>query len=223
MTLSYDDMAQMIDHALLRPTLTDRELEAGCRLAVHYQVASVCVLPYFLPLCVNIVRGSGVKASSTIGFPHGAQSTAVKLVETELALDQGGEELDVVVNISKALSGDFAYVKDELTVLTGAVHARGRKIKIIFENAYLAEPHKLALCRICGEIGADWAKTSTGFGPDGATVSDVALMRAHCPPEVAIKASGGVRDLNGALSMRQAGATRIGTSATREILQPFRA
>jgi deoxyribose-phosphate aldolase len=214
-----DPLAKSIDHALLAPTLTDPELEAGCRLAIRYRVASVCVVPHFLVRCAAILRGSGVKSSTTIGFPHGMQSTAIKLAEATVALDEGAEELDVVVNIGKVRGGDYGYVRAELAALTRATHGRGAKIKVIFENAYLESSHKLELCRICGEIGADWAKTSTGFGPSGATVEDVAFMRAHCAPEVEIKASGGIRDRPTALAMRNAGASRIGTSSTEAILQ----
>lgn len=222
MALQDNALAKSIDHALLAPTLTDRELEAGCKLAIHYQVASVCVVPHFLARCAAMLRGSGVKASTTIAFPHGAQTTAIKLAEATVALDDGAEELDVVVNLGKVRGGDYGYVRDELAALTRATHGRGAKIKIIFENAHLESSHKLELCRICGEIGADWAKTSTGFGPSGATVEDIALMRAHCPTEVQIKASGGIRDLQTAFTMRNAGASRIGTSSTQAILDALR-
>jgi deoxyribose-phosphate aldolase len=216
-----ENLARIIDHALLAPALAERELDAGCRLAVHYRVASVCVVPYFLPRCVELLRGSGVKPTTTVGFPHGANATSIKQAEAEQALDQGAEELDVVVNIGKVAGGDFAYVRAELSLLVQAVHARGRKIKVIFENAYLDQGQKIALCRVCGDLGVDWAKTSTGFGPSGATVEDVLLMRAHCPREVEIKASGGIKDRAGALAMQRAGATRIGTSRTREILEAY--
>jgi deoxyribose-phosphate aldolase len=217
----YEDVAQSIDHALLNPALTDRELEAGCRLAVHYGVASVCVMPYFLSRAVELVRASAVLASTTIGFPHGGHATAVKLAETRRALDDGAEELDVVVNISKVKSGDFTYVRSELGSIAQAAHERGKKIKVIFENSYLNERQKIALCGISGEIAADWAKTSTGFSSGGATREDVALMRAHCPPEVQVKASGGIQDLETLLALRALGATRVGTSRTRDILEDF--
>jgi deoxyribose-phosphate aldolase len=218
----YEDVARSIDHALLNPALTDRELEAGCRLAVHYGVASVCVVPHFLSRAVDLVQGSPVLASTTVGFPHGGQATAVKLVEAAHAIDDGAEELDVVVNISKVKSGDFEYVRSELGALARAVHQRGKKIKVIFENSYLDEGEKIELCRISGEIGADWAKTSTGFSSAGATQEDVALMRSRCPPEVQIKASGGIHDLDTLLALRALGATRVGTSRTRDILEQFR-
>jgi deoxyribose-phosphate aldolase len=218
----YEDVARSIDHALLNPALTDEELEAGCRLAAEYGVASVCVMPYFLSRAVELLRGGSVLATTTIGFPHGGQVTAVKLVETRRALDDGAEELDVVVNIGKVKSGDFAYVRSELGSIARETHLRRKKLKVIFENSYLNEAEKIELCTISGEIAADWAKTSTGFSSGGATREDVALMRTHCPPEVQIKASGGIHDLENLLAMRRLGATRVGTSRTRDILDDLR-
>jgi deoxyribose-phosphate aldolase len=220
--LRYEDVAGSIDHALLSPALADRELEAGCKLAVHYAVASVCVMPYYLPRTVELLEGSPVLASTTIAFPHGVQATSVKLVETVRALDDGAEELDVVANISKMVSGDLAYVRSELGAIADLVHGRGKKIKVIFENSYLNEEEKIALCHICAAIGADWAKTSTGFSSSGATAEDVRLMRAHCPAHVQVKASGGIHDLDSCLTFRALGATRIGTSRTRDILEECR-
>ena len=218
----YEDVARSIDHALLSPALADRELEAGCKLAAHYGVASVCVMPYYLPKAVELLRGSGVLPSTTIAFPHGVQSTSVKLVETVRALDDGAEELDVVTNISRMVSGDLAYVRSELAAIADVVHGRGKKLKIIFENSYLNEAQKIALCGVVGAIRADWAKTSTGFSSSGATTDDVRLMRALCPPDVQVKASGGIHDLGALLSFRALGATRIGTSRTRDILEECR-
>ena len=222
MDYTYEAVAKMIDHSLLHPALTERELESGCQLALDYDVASVCILPYYLGRCAEILKGTNVRASTTIGFPHGGHTTAVKLAEAKQALDDGGEELDVVCNIGKVLSDDLGYVKTELKTLTDLVHSRGQKIKVIFENSYLDEKHKIALCHICGEIGADWAKTSTGYSSSGATVDDVALMRAHCPAHVQIKAAGGVRDLDTLLAVRAAGASRCGASRTGDILDECR-
>jgi deoxyribose-phosphate aldolase len=218
----YADIARSIDHSLLGPSMTDRELEAGVALALHYRVASVCILPYYVARLSELLRQSSVLPSTTIGFPHGGQATRAKLAESECALDDGAVELDVVVNISKVVSDDFGYVERELRTLTTLVHDRGRIIKVIFETAYLDDTRKKALCAIVGEVGADYAKTSTGFGPAGATPADIGLMRAHCPPRVAIKASGGIRDLDAVLALRARGATRIGTSRTREILEEVR-
>jgi deoxyribose-phosphate aldolase len=211
-------IARSIDHSLLGPSMTERELEAGSAVGIEYGVASVCIHPYFVARLAAILRGSPVKTCTTIGFPHGAHTTRAKLAETEGALEEGAEELDVVVNIGKVMSDDFRYVENELGALTRLTHERGRIIKVIFETAYLDDARKKTLCSIVGAVGADYAKTSTGFGPSGATVADIELMRAHCPAAVAIKASGGIRDLDMLLALRARGATRIGTSRTREIL-----
>ncbi len=218
----FEDIARSIDHALLSPALGDRELEAGCKLAAHYGVASVCIVPYYLPRAVELLRGTSVLPSTTIAFPHGVAVTSVKLDETARALDDGAEEVDVVANVSRTVSGDFAYVRSELAAITRLVHDRGKKIKVIFENSYLNTQQKIALSEICGAIGADWAKTSTGFSSSGATAEDVRLMRAHCPASVQVKASGGIHDLDALLAFRALGATRIGTSRTRDILEECR-
>jgi deoxyribose-phosphate aldolase len=219
---SDSDLAQSIDHSVLGPATNDRELEAGCLVGIERRVASVCVLPYFVPRLTELARGSGVHVSTTIGFPHGAHSTRAKLAEAEQAMDDGAVELDAVVNISKVMSDDFAYVAGELALLTNLVHERGHKIKVIFETAYLDDARKITLSRIVSEVNADWAKTSTGFGPAGATLADVELMRAHCAPHVAIKASGGIRDLDTLIALKSRGATRIGTSQTTAILDEWR-
>ncbi|HMI85208.1 MAG TPA: deoxyribose-phosphate aldolase [Polyangiaceae bacterium] len=219
---TYSSIAKSIDHSVLGPSLTDRELEEACATGLQYQVASVCVIPHYLARLAELLRGSSVKASTTIGFPHGGHTTRTKLAETEGALDEGAFEVDVVVNIGKVMSDDFAYVERELGALTRLVHERGRIIKVIFETAYIDDARKKALCSIVGKVGADYAKTSTGFGPSGATLHDIELMRAHCPPAVAIKASGGIRDLDTLLLLRAGGATRIGTSRTSEILDEWR-
>jgi len=222
MDYTYEDIAKMIDHSLLKPSLTDEELEAGCRVAVACDTATVCIMPYWLGRCAEILRGSTVKPSTTIGFPHGGHTTAVKLAEARQAIDEGGEELDMVVNISKVLSGDWAYVRADLAAVIDVAHAAERKVKVIFENCYLADEHKVRLCEICGELGADWVKTSTGYGTGGATMEDLKLMRAHSPPEVQVKAAGGVRDLDTLLAVRTLGVTRVGASRTTDILDECR-
>ncbi len=218
----YEDIAKMIDHSLLNPILTTRELEEGCTIALRYNVASVCIMPYYLARCAERLAGSTVRASATIGFPHGGHATTIKLAEVRQALADGGQELDVVINISKARSGDWQYVRDELSELTQAIHADGAKIKVIFENAYLDDAVKVRLCAICGEIGADWVKTSTGYAPTGATIPDLELMRKHSPPHVQIKAAGGVRDLDTLLTIRAIGVTRVGLTRTESILEECR-
>ncbi len=212
------DVAKMIDHSLLNPALTWAELEDGCRLAVRYDVASVCIMPFALRRCAELLKGSTVKASTTIGFPHGGHATAVKLAEAKQALADGGEELDMVVNISQVRSGNWDDVRDELRALTELTHAAGQKNKIIFENCHLNDDQKIRLCRICGEIGVDWVKTSTGYGSSGATIEDLKLLRKHSPPRVQVKAAGGVRDLDKLLEVRALGVTRVGASKTADIL-----
>jgi deoxyribose-phosphate aldolase len=216
---SYLDVAKMIDHSLLNPALTFEESEAGCRLGRDYEVASVCVMPYFAARCRELLAGSTIQPSTTIGFPHGGHSTAIKMSEAERALNDGMTELDAVINIGKARSGDWTYVGDEIRALTELTHGRGQKIKIIFENAYLDDPAKIRLCQICGEIGVDWVKTSTGYAPSGATLEDLKLMRKHSPPQVQVKAAGGVRDLDSLLAVRAIGVTRVGASRTAQILE----
>lgn len=218
MSWTYADVAKMIDHSLLRPVLTTGELEAGCRLAREYDVASVCILPYALSRCAELLAGSTVAPSTTIGFPHGGHATSTKVFEAERALDDGGKELDMVVNVSKVLSGDWAYVRDDVRAVLEPTHARGAKLKVIFENCYLEDAHKVRLCEICGELGVDWVKTSTGFGTGGATDEDLALMRRHSPAHVQVKAAGGVRDLDRLLRVRELGCTRSGATATKDML-----
>lgn len=218
---TYQDVATMIDHSLLNPVLTGEQLESGCRLGLRYGVASVCILPYFLPRCVEILEGSRVLPSTTVGFPHGGHATEIKVAEAKRALDDGGRELDMVVNISRVLSGDWDYVRAEIRELVDLTHDCGQKIKVIFENCYLGDEQKIRLCEICGEVRADWVKTSTGYGPGGATMEDLRLMRRHSPPFVQVKAAGGIRDLDKLLEVRALGVTRVGASATQAILEEF--
>jgi deoxyribose-phosphate aldolase len=222
MDYTYSDIAKMIDHSLLNPTLTAADLEAGCRLALAYDVASVCILPYALKRCADQLRGSPVKASTTIGFPHGGHTTAIKRAEAERAIADGCEELDMVVNISQVLSGNWDYVRADIKAVIDVAHAAGQKVKVIFENCYLKDEHKIELCRICSDLNADWVKTSTGYGTGGATHEDLRLMRQHAAPHVQVKAAGGVRDLDGLLGVRALGVTRCGASRTKDMLDDCR-
>ena len=219
MEATRSSIAKMIDHALLNPSLAAEELERGIQTALHYQVASVCILPFYLKRCAQILDGSGVKAGTTIGFPHGGQTTRIKIAEAEQALADGANELDIVINVNQAISKNWCYVEQEIRTLTELVQAKGSQIKVIFENCYLNEEQKIRLCEICSDARADWAKTSTGFGTGGATVEDVLLMRKLLPPEVQVKAAGGIRNLETLLAFRAAGATRIGCSNTAKILE----
>jgi deoxyribose-phosphate aldolase len=221
-SLSYGEIAKMIDHSLLKPTLTVDELEAGCQLAIEYQVASVCIMPYYLARASDILQGSGVLPSTTIGFPHGVQSSRIKQLEAEQALQDGARELDMVVNISQVLSGHYDAVRSDILAVLQPTHARGQKLKVIFENCYLTDAQKVRLCEICGELAVDWVKTSTGFGSSGATIDDLILMRKHSPAHVQIKAAGGVADLDMLLKVRETGATRSGCSKTAEVLGELR-
>lgn len=218
----YEDIAKMIDHSLLNPSLTTGELEEGCALAIRYNVASVCILPYYLARCVEVLKETTVQPSTTIGFPHGGHTTAIKVAEARQALQDGGKELDVVINISKARSGDWQYVNDELSALVETIHASGAKMKVIFENAYLDDAAKIHLCEICGAIGADWVKTSTGYAPTGATHADLELMRRYSPAKVQVKAAGGIRDLDALLAVRAIGVSRVGATRTESILEDCR-
>lgn len=222
MDYTYSDMSKMIDHSLLNPTLTVSDLESGVQLALAYDVASVCILPYYLKQCAEMLRGSTVKASTTIGFPHGGHTTEIKRAEAERALADGCEELDMVVNISQVLSGDWDYVRRDIASVVDVAHAAGQKVKVIFENCYLQDSHKIELCRICSEVNADWVKTSTGYGTGGATHDDLRLMREHAAASVQVKAAGGVRDLDALLAVRALGVSRCGASRTADILDECR-
>ncbi|MCA9055083.1 MAG: deoxyribose-phosphate aldolase [Planctomycetaceae bacterium] len=222
MPYEYHELAKMIDHSLLNPTLTVDDLEAGIDLALTYDVASVCIMPYYLRPCADRLAGSSVQPSTTIGFPHGGHTTSVKQAEAERAIADGCQELDMVINISKALSGDWDYVRTDIGAVIDVAHAAGRKVKVIFENCYLNTEQKIRLCEICSELDADWVKTSTGYGTGGATLDDLQLMRQHAAPHVQVKAAGGVRDLDGLLKVRDVGVTRCGASRTREILDECR-
>jgi deoxyribose-phosphate aldolase len=218
MDYTYSDIAKMIDHSLLNPTLNEDDLEQGCQLALRYNVASVCIMPYGLSRCAEILQGSTVKASTTIGFPHGGHTTAVKVTEAKQALADGGQELDMVVNISRVVSGDWDYVRSDIAAVIDVAHSKSQKVKVIFENCYLNDEQKIKLCEICGALGADWVKTSTGYGTGGATLEDLKLMRQHVPPHVQVKAAGGIRDLDQLLEVRALGVTRVGATRTADIL-----
>ena len=240
MKYTYAELAKMIDHSLLHPTMTDRELEEGCRIAARYQVASVCIKPYFVPRAVELLRGSGVLVGAVIGFPHGNSATEVKRYETALACRDGAAEIDMVINIGKALGGDWEYVERDIRTVCDEAHQHGAKVKVIFENDYLthggaglsSDDLKIKLCQLSESAGADWVKTSTGYGfvkgPDGkygyqgATEHDLRLMRAHCSPKVEVKAAGGVRDLDALMQVRAMGVSRCGATATAVMLDEFR-
>ncbi len=219
----YLSWAQMIDHALLRPNMSTAELESGIDMAARYQVASVCILPYAVPLATRALANQRTRPSTTIGFPHGGQTIRSKEAEARAALDDGAQELDMVVNVSQVVSAEWGYVQREIAAVLAPVRVQGMRLKVIFETAYLTDQQKIALCRICDDLGVDWVKTSTGFAARGATPADVALMRAHVGPRVQVKAAGGIRTLDALKEMKRLGATRCGTSQTSTILEELRA
>jgi deoxyribose-phosphate aldolase len=220
---TYADLAKMLDHSLLQQTLTDADLDQGCRVAREYDVASVCIKPYAVRWAAELLAGSTVAVGTVVGFPHGGHVTAVKVAEAERAMDDGARELDMVVNIGKVLSLDYGYVAADVRAVVEAAHRRGALVKVIFENCFLATEHKEALCRICGEVGADFVKTSTGYGSSGALDDDLRLMRRCSPPHVKVKAAGGVRTLDRLLAVRALGVDRVGATASKTILDEARA
>jgi len=219
----------MIDHSILHPTMTDQILENECMVARRYNVASVCVKPYMVKRAVELLGGSDVAVGCVIGFPHGNSTVAVKIFETVQACADGAKEIDMVINIGKALSGDWAYIENEIRVVASMCHEHNALVKVIFETDFITrEEDKIRLCEICTREGADFVKTSTGYGfvklsdgnynYKGATVADIELMRRHCGHEVQVKAAGGVRTLDDLLKMKTAGATRCGATATEAIM-----
>jgi len=225
---SVNDLAKMIDHSLLHPTMTDAQLDAGCALAVRYDVATVCVKPYYVPRAAELLRGTDVLVCSVIGFPHGNSHTSIKILEAELAVREGAREIDMVANAGRVLGGDWSYVADDIKQVNDACVAHGAILKVIFENDYLQGTHIIQLCEVCSDIGVAFVKTSTGYGfvkqPNGdynykgATDEHLKLMRAHCPATIQIKAAGGVRTLDDLLKVRAFGVTRVGATATEAIL-----
>lgn len=220
-TITYEQLAKTIDHSLLRPELTEADVIAGCKLAHQYHVASVCVKPCHVRLAREQLAGSDVKVGTVIGFPHGAHTTFVKVAEARDAIANGAEELDMVLNIGELRSGNFDYVSEDIQAVVKA--AGGHAIvKVIFENAYLTDDEKKIACQLAEQAGADFVKTSTGFAPGGATLDDVRLMRLNVSDRIQVKAAGGVRTLDAALAMIDAGVTRMGATATATILDEFK-
>ena len=223
------ELAKMIDHSLLHPTMTDVQLDAGCALAARYDVATVCVKPYYVPRAAALLKGTNVLVCSVIGFPHGNSHTAVKILEAELAIREGAREIDMVANAGKVLGGDWAYVAADIKAVNDACIAHRTILKVIFENDYLQDSHIIQLCKICSDIGVAFVKTSTGYGfvkqPNGdynykgATEHDLVLMRKHSSDAVQIKAAGGVRTLDGLLNVMALGVTRLGATATATIIE----
>lgn len=224
------EIAKMIDHSILHPTMTDEDLIRECSVAHKYHVASVCVKPYAVKLAAECLKNSDVKVGCVIGFPHGNSSIRIKVLEAEQACVDGASEIDMVINIGKALGGDWKYIADEVSSITNVCHKNGAIVKVIFETDYVTgTDDKIRLCEICTSAEADFVKTSTGYGfvrkadgsynYTGATIADVELMRKHSGKNVKVKCAGGVRTLDELLNMRTAGASRSGATATSRIME----
>lgn len=220
-TITYEQLAKTIDHSLLRPELTRAEVIQGCELAARYHVASVCVKPCHVRLAWEVLKGSDVAVGTVVGFPHGSSTTAIKVAEALQALEDGATELDMVINIGELRSGNDDFVRQDIQAVVTA--AKGHIVKVILENAYLSKEQIVRGCQLVEQAGAHFVKTSTGFAPSGATVEDVRLMRASVSPRVQVKAAGGIRTLEAILEIIDAGATRVGATATAAILDAFRA
>jgi deoxyribose-phosphate aldolase len=221
-------LAKYIDHSILQPTATDEDMEEGCRIALKYGTATVCIKPYAVARAAKLLKGSKVGVCTVIGFPHGGHTTDMKVIETIEACRNGATEIDMVVNIGKVMQGEWEYVQHEIEQIMNASLEHNAILKVIFENDYLQDAQKIKLCEICSEVGVAFVKTSTGYGfvkqpngmslAKGATIPDLELMRKHTAPHIQIKAAGGIRNLEDMLKAIEAGATRIGATATESIL-----
>jgi deoxyribose-phosphate aldolase len=222
MSYSTQNIARLIDHTLLRPEAKHADIVELCRQARENNFASVCVNSCWVPLAASQLAGPDVKVCTVVGFPLGATSTEAKVAETEAALRAGAQEIDMVQNVGFLLDGDDEAVEEELALVAGVCHRAGAILKVILENALLNDDQKITACTLAKDAGADFVKTSTGFGASGATAHDVALMRRTVGPDIGVKASGGIRTLDDLIQMVDSGATRIGASASVKIIQAAR-
>ena len=219
MKLTPHDIAKMLDHSTQQPYLTEDDIRKGCEIALRYDTASVCARPGDMQLVASLLKGSDVKVCTVIGFPHGNHKPEIKLAESRAALDDGCVELDMVINIGKLLHGDDQYVADEIKAICDLAHSRDAKVKVIIETCFLNDEQKRRACKIAAANGADWVKTSTGYGTAGCVIDDLRLMRQSVPADCQVKGSGGIRDLDTVLAARKAGASRCGVSATVKIME----
>ncbi|MBK6285322.1 MAG: deoxyribose-phosphate aldolase [Draconibacterium sp.] len=224
------ELAKMIDHSILHPTMTDEDLKRECAVAAKYDVASVCVKPYAVKQAVELLKGTDVLVGCVIGFPAGNSAIEVKVFEADLACKDGAVEIDMVINVAKALQGDWDYIEKEIGAITETCHKNKAIVKVIFETDYVIRKEDIIkLCEICTKVGTDYVKTSSGFGfvkqPNGdynyigATIENLKLMKASSGPKVKVKAAGGVRSLDGLLAVQEAGCERCGATATVTILE----
>jgi deoxyribose-phosphate aldolase len=216
--LSVSDIAAMVDHSLLRPTLTDEEFDDGVELVRKYKCATVMVAPYDVPKAVNALQGTGIQVSTVIDFPHGMNLTEAKVYEANLAMDNGAEHLDMVLAISRVVAGHYDYVEEDIRAVVETSHARNVPLKVILETCFLTDEQIVAACQASERAGADFVKTSTGYGTGGANLETVKLMRKSVSARVQVKPAGGIRTLYDVLEYRKAGATMIGTRGTAAIL-----
>lgn len=219
MEYTCQDIAQMIDHSLLRPELTEEDIRKGCEIAKKYKVATVCCGPSAVALVKRLLDGSDVKTTTVVGFPHGYNKTETKVFEAQQAIKDGAVELDMVLNIGKLRSGDYDCVKEDIQAVVKAAHRHNVPVKVIFENFYLNDEQKKIACKLCEAAGADFIKTSTGFAGGGATLEDLKLMRESVSEKIQVKAAGGVRSLETALKVRKIGCTRFGATRTEAIME----
>jgi deoxyribose-phosphate aldolase len=230
--IEISDLAKMIDHSLLHPAMTDKEIIDGCRLALKYNVAAVCIKPYAVEIAAEILEGSIVNICSVTGFPHGNSTISIKCLETSDAAKRGSKEIDTVINTGKVLGESWKYIHDEIRDINQCAADNGAILKVIFENDYLSDNHIIRLCEICSDLNVAFVKTSTGYGfvkqdngsyaYQGATDHHLKIMRRHCKPAVQIKAAGGIRSLDDLLRVKALGVSRVGVTATQSILETAR-
>jgi deoxyribose-phosphate aldolase len=218
-TITARQIAKMVNHSMLRPDMTREEVAADCAMARKYDIISICIRPYDVAFCRRMLEGSDVRISAVVGFPHGNSVTETKLFEANRAMDEGAAELDMVLPIGMVRSGEWQYAETEVRQIVEAAHGRAVLVKVIFEDCLLSDDEVVHCCRLCEAAGADYVKTSTGYGAGGATVSRVRLMRASCPPRIGVKAAGGIRTLDQFLLLLDAGAVQQGTRSTKTIIE----
>ena len=221
MDISREELAKMIDHSLLKPNLSQADTIAGIETALRYDVAAVTVMPYLVPLTADMVRDSDVLVDTVVGFPHGNETAATKAFQAHESVQLGAQEVDMVINISALISGEYDLVGEDIAAVVEA--SKGATVKVILETAYLTDEQKVQACKLADEAGADFVKTSTGFAPTGFTVEDLELMRRSVREHVQIKAAQGVRSYADALVVRAAGATRFGCTRTAKIIAEWEA
>lgn len=216
-----EQVAKTIDHSILKPDFTYADVAAGAELALKYNTASYCIRPMDVAAAAKALAGSTVNVCTVIGFPHGSTTTATKAFETKDAITNGAVEIDMVMNVSAMLSGDFDFVKQDIRAVVEIAHAAGASVKVIFETAFLNDEQIVKACELTEQAGADYVKTSTGFASEGATTHNVALMKKTVGDRLKVKSSGGVRTLDQLIDYMDIGVTRSGCSATAQVLEEF--